>query len=461
MNILSDFKQAYRAAACAGLLWLTALSAHAQTREWTLEECVLYAVENNLNIQQFQLDLERVMIDRSDALGDLMPAVSGQMQVGRNVGFTIDPSTNAPTTSGITTASANLTASMTLFDGLRNINRLQRARMNSLASQYRLQDLVDDIRLNVANAYLNVISNKEALKTFRAQYAVTQQDLKRTEEQVEAGVLPRGDLLEVQATAANQEQQIVNGENQVMLSRILLAQLLQITDYENFDVAEQDFAIPPADVLDNSPKVIFEKALTFRNDIAFSRAGVDLAEQDLKIARGAYLPTLGGFFNYNTRYSSNTTLPDPANPGSFFSPTFVDQLWILDGISYGARLDVPIFNGFATRNNVKRAKIDVMKAELQLEQDKLALEADVNTAYLDVQNAAKSYEAAQRTLDARQLALEYAKERYEVGLMNAFDFGQAQARVDDAAATVIRSKYDYIFRIKVLEFYFGLPITLE
>ena len=433
----------------------------AQKREWTLEECVTYAVENNLDVQQFQLAFERTLLDKSDAIGNLLPGVNGQTQVGRNVGFTIDPSTNAPTTEGITTASANLTATMTLFDGLRNINQLQRAKMNTLASQYQLQDLVDDIRLNVANAYLNVLSNKESLKAFRAQYAVTEQDLNRTREQVDAGVLPRGDLLEIQATAANLEQQIVNAENDVLLSRIVLAQLLQITDYENFDVADQEFDVPPSDILGNSPRVIYDKALTFRNDIAFSQANVELAEQDLKIARGAYLPSLNAFFNYNTRYSSNTTLPDPANPGSFFSQTFVDQLWILDGISYGARLDVPIFNGWSTRNNVKRAKIDVMRAELQLEQDKLALENDINTAYLDVQNFAKAYEAAQKTLEARQLALEYARERYEVGLMNAFDYGQAQARVDDAQASVIQNKFNYIFRLKVLEFYFGLPITLD
>ncbi len=431
-----------------------------QLRKWTLEECVTYAVENNLTIQQFQLDLENALIDHSDAVGAMLPSLNGQIQTGRNTGFAIDPSTNAPTTEGITTASANITSTVMLFDGLRNVNTIQRAKMNALSNQYRLKDLVDDIRLNVANAYLQVLSNKESLKTFRAQYAVTEQDLKRTEEQVDAGVLPRGDLLEIQATAANQEQQIVNGVNQVLLSRIILAQLLQITDYENFDIADEDFDVPPSDILDNSARTIYEKALTFRNDIAFSRAGVDLAEQDLKIAKGAYLPTLGGFFNYNTRYSSNTLLPT-AVPGEFFSPNFSDQLWILDGISYGAQLNVPIFNGFSTRNNVKRAKIDVKRAELQLEQDKLALESDINTAYLDVQSSAKSYEAAQRTAEARRLAYDYAKERYEVGLMNAFDFSQAQARVDNAEAEVIRTKYDYIFRIKVLEFYFGIPISLD
>lgn len=442
------------------LLLLCTMMSMAQQKKWTLEECVTYAVENNLTIAQFELDLESALIDKSDAIGAMLPALNGQIQTGRNTGFAIDPSTNAPTTEGITTASANITSTVTLFDGLRNVNQIRRARMNALASQYRLKDLVDDIRLNVANAYLQVLSNKETLKTLQAQYVVTEQDLIRTKEQVEAGVLPRGDLLEVEATAATQEQQIVNAQNQIVLSRIVLAQLLQITDYENFDIADQDYDVPPTDILDNSPKTIFDKAMSFRNDIAFSEASVDLAEQDLKIAKGAYLPTLGGFFNYNTRYSSNTVLPT-SMPGEFFSPNFTDQLWILDGISYGVQLNVPIFNGFSTRNSIQRAKLDVRRAELQLEQDKLSLEADVNTAYLDVQNAAKTYEAAQKTIEARRLAYEYSKERYDVGLMNAFDFSQAQARVDNAEAEVIRAKYDYIFRIKVLEFYFGLPIVLN
>jgi len=123
-------------------------------------------------------------------------------------------------------------SNITLFDGLRNIHTLNRAKLNAIASQYRLDDLKDDISLNVANSYLQVLSNKESLKVSRAQYAVTEQDLKRTKELVESGVVPRGDLLQIEATAANQEQQIVNGESLVLLSRISLAQLLQITDYE-------------------------------------------------------------------------------------------------------------------------------------------------------------------------------------------------------------------------------------
>ena len=205
---------------------------------------------------------------------------------------------------------------------------------------------------------------------------------------------------------------------------------------------------------------IFAEALSFRNDIKFSQSSIDLAEKDLDIAKGAIYPTLGAFFNYNTRYSDQGGF-DSTTGTLVPAESFANQLWINDGISYGAQLNIPIFNGFAVKNNIKRSKINVEKAKLQLEQDKLNLETDINQAYVDVTSFAKAYDAAQKTLDARRLAYDYSKERYDVGLMNAFDFSQAQSRVDNAEAELIRTKYDYIFRLKVLEFYFGLPLELK
>lgn len=431
----------------------------AQQKKWTLEECVIYAVENNLSVEQFELDLENVHIDKSDAIGNFLPNLNANSSVSSNTGFSINPTNNLPTNSTANNASFGVNANVNLFNGMRDMHQLNRAKLNAIASQYRLDDLKDDIRLNVANSYLQVLSNKESLKVARAQYAVTEQDLKRTKELVDSGVVPRGDLLEIEATAAGQEQQIVNGEGLVLISRINLAQLLQITDYENFDIAEDSFTIPPSDILNNSAKTIFAKALEFRNDIKLSKTSVELAEKDLQISKGAILPTLSGFANYGTRYSDVTQIPD--GNGAPFTPNFTDQLWIFDGVSYGVQLNVPIFNGFSTRNNVKRSKINVEKSKLQFEQDKLVLETTVQQSYVDVTTFYKAYEAAEKTLEARRLAYLYSKERFDVGLMNAFDFSQAQSRVDNAEANVVRTKYDYIFRLKILEFYFGIPISLN
>ncbi len=438
------------------VLFCAIFSMSAQVKKWTLEECVTFAVENNITIEQFELDLESAKIDKSDALGNFLPDLNARVDVSGNTGLILDPTTNNLVTGTILSSSGNITSTMTLFDGLRNINRINRAKLNAISNQYRLDDLKDDIRLQVAQFYLDVLSNKEQLKVSLAQYAVTEQDLKRTKELVESGVVPRGDLLDLEATAASQQQQIVNNEALVTISRISLAQLLQITDYDNFDIADESFEVPPSDILDNSPKIIFDKALGFRNDIKLAEANIDIAEKDVEIAKGAYYPTISGFFNYNTRYSDQNR--DPVT-GEFIG--FIDQLWINDGISYGAQMNVPIFNGWSTRNNVKRARIDLDRARLQMESTKLELETAINQAYVDVKTFSKAFEAAEKTLEAREVAYQYAKDRFEVGLLNAFDFGQSQARLDDARASVIRSKYNYIFRLKILEFYFGLPIQLN
>jgi len=402
------------------------------------------------------LDLENATIDKSEAIGAFLPNLNGALNGQRDTGLSFDPTNNQPVNTTQITSAGSVTSSVLLFDGARNIHRLNRSKLNAIANQYRLDDLVNDIRLNVAINYLSILSNKEAAKVAKALYAVTEQDLNKTKELVESGMVARGDLLEIEATAATREQQIINSENDVLISRINLAQLLQITDYENFDISDAEFEVPSADILKNSPKVIFDKAMTYWYETKFFETNVDLAEKDLSMAKGLAYPTLNAFFNYNTRYSDQFL--DPVT-GQLIP--FGEQLWINDGIGYGVQINIPVFNGFSTRNLVKRSQIDVKKAELQLEQNKLDLETNINQAYVDVVNSSKAYEAALKTREARLLAQDYAEERYDVGILNAFDYSQAQARVDNAEAEVIRTKYDYVFRIKVLEFYFGLPIVID
>ena len=417
-----------------------------EAKQWTLRECVEYALEHNITIQQSELDLLNAEIDKSDALGNFIPTLNGQASFVSSTGLTQDPTTNSLVNQTLFSITPSVSSNLTLFDGLRNFHTLNRAKLSKLASFYQLENMKDDISLTVANAYLQILSNRESLKVLKVQYAITQQDLERTQTLVDNGVVPRGDLLEIEATAADQEQQIVNAQNALAISKITLAQLLTITDYENFDISDESFMIPPSNILDNTPREIFNKAVTFRNDIKFSEISLELAEKDLQIAKGARYPTLGAFFNYNTRYADNIPLD------------FVNQLWLFDGVSYGLQLNVPVLNGFSVKNNIKRNKISVQKSVLELEQQKLDLESNVNQVYVDVIGSFKAYEAAEKTVEARRLSYEYARERFDVGLMNSFDFSQAQSRLDNAEAELIRTKYDYIFKLKVLEFYFGIPL---
>jgi len=458
----------------------------AQQKKWTLQECVEYAVEKNISIKQAELNLEGAEINKLNAKGNFMPSVNARLNHSWNIGLNQNITTGL--LENITTqfSSVGLNVGVDVFKGMQNVNRLRRANLSILANKYQLDDMKDDISLAVANSYLQVLFSRENLIVAKAQYAVTEQDLKRVKELVDSGVVPKGDLLEVEATAASLEQQIISSENNLKLSKIGLAQLLLIDDYENFDVANEDFIVPNSLILDNSPKTIFEKAITFRNDIKLSETNIEIAEADIKIAKGALLPTLSASYGYDTRASYqdrvvgselNTDNPTrsigvvEATGQSVVSPNFrritggpapiFSQFSDNDGHSIRLNLSVPIFNGFATRNNVKRNKVNLKRSKLQLEQNKLDLENTVNQAWNDTKASLKTYEAAEKTLEARKLAFEYSRERFNVGLMNSFDFSQAQSRVDNAEAQVIRTKYDYIFRLKVLEFYFGIPLRVN
>ncbi|MDP5045284.1 MAG: TolC family protein [Leeuwenhoekiella sp.] len=423
----------------------SAFSGMAQ-QKWTLQECIQRALEENIQIRQAELDKESAAIDKSDAIGNFLPSLNANASVSKNTGLNIDPTSNLVTTTQFLSASGGINTGYTLFDGLRNFKQVQRAKLTALSAQYGLEKLQDDIALVVANGYLQVILNKENLKVLKSQNEVTQQQLQQTQDLVDGGVSPRGDLLEVQAQNATEIQSIVAAENAVQISLISLAQTLLIRDYKSFDIAEGDYAIYGEEMLLLAPEKIIEAAKEERNEVKIAQTNLEIAEKDVQIAKGAQLPTISAFFGYSTRYSEQ----------DIFN-SFQDQLYINDGISYGLQLNVPILNGFQARNNVKRSKITADRAAINLEQTKLDLESNVYQAYLDAQGALKSYEAAQKAAESQELAYSYGKDRYDVGLINAFDFSQSKQRYDNAQIDLNRAKYDYIFKIKVLELYFGVP----
>lgn len=424
---------------------LTGAHLNAQ-KKWTLKECVEYALENNISIKQSELDVKNAEIDKLVALGNFLPSISGSAGVNESVGLGFNPTTNQPETVKFLSASGSINAGYTLFNGLRNYRQDQRAKLSQLASQYSLDKIKDDISLFVANGYLQVILNKANVDILKSQNQVTKDQIKQTEQLVEAGTLPKGDLLEVKATDASEQQSIINAENQVQISLIGLAQLLLIQDYKNFDVDDEGYGI--VDTLgDVSVETIISSAKENRSEIKIAEKNVELANKDVQIAQGALYPTLSAFFSYDTRYTDS----DPRD--------FVDQLYINDGIVYGLSLNVPIFNGFSTRANVKRNKINLERSKYQLEQAELDLESTIYQAYVDAKGSLKAYEAASSAVESQQLAYQYAKARYDEGLTNAFDFGQAKLRYDNANINLNTAKYDYIFKLKVLELYFGIPAT--
>lgn len=426
----------------------------AQNKKWTLQECVEYALENNISIQQSELDINIADIDNDQALANFLPNLNSNAAFNINTGANINPATNQFENATFRSASGGISSGINIFSGFQNWKALQRAKINRIASEYRLDKMKDDIALFVANSFLQILANREQLKVLQGQNKVTKENLRNTQDLVDAGVLPQGDLLELRATDATQAQQIITTENSLFIAKLGLAQVLQLKDYQNFDIVDEDYGLVASDILQKQPSEIAAQAKEEVNDVKIARSNFELAEKDLELARANFFPTLSGFVGYNTRWASTQV-----NPFTGDDIAFIDQLYLFDGTSVGLRLNFPIFSNFNVRNNVKRNKVNVERLKFQLEQAELDLEATVYQAYNDALNSRKSYEAAVQTEDARRLAFEYAQERYDVGLSNAFDFNQSRTAYENSQSDVVRTKYDYIFRIKILEFYFGLPIT--
>jgi len=426
---------------------LVAVQLFAQ-QKWTLEQAVAYAIDNNITIKQSELDLKLADIQESDAFYRLFPNLNGNATFTSNTGNNINPGTNVSESFSFLSLSTGVQTSVTLFDGLRNFRQLQYARMAQVAGQYNLDKMKDDIALFVANAYLQILFNKENLRVLQSQNEITKQQLNQTNELVDAGVIPRGDLLEIKATLANDEQRIVVAENQIRIALINLAQILLIKDYENFDIADDEYEIPISSILEQPVSAIIEKAKETRYETKIAEKNVMLAEKELQISRGAYTPTLTAFAGYSTSWIDN----------DFFERTFSQQFSDNAGTRVGLQLQVPIFNGFSVRNNVKRSYINIERASLQKEQAELDLESNVYQAYTDLQGAKKAYEAALVAEDAQSQAYDYSRDRFEVGIINSFEFSQALLRFENAQSEVLRAKYDYIFKLKLLELYFGIPL---
>ena len=235
---------------------LITMSVFGQNQKWTLQECVQSAIDNNMTINQTELDKESAAIDKRGAIGSFLPRLNGSASNNWNSGLTQNITTGVLETQTLRNSSYSITAGIRIFGGKANIRTLDRADLSKIAAEYNVAKLKDDIALNIAVSYLGILLNKENLKVLEGQNVVTQEQIEQTTVLVNAGVLPRGDLLEIEAINAGEKQSIVAARNAVTVSLISLAQLLNVKDYQGFDIATQDYNLIGEEVLSNLPQDI-------------------------------------------------------------------------------------------------------------------------------------------------------------------------------------------------------------
>ncbi|WP_237276696.1 TolC family protein [Tenacibaculum ovolyticum] len=432
-------------------------------KKWTLKECVNHALENNITIKQNRLNIQQAEKDVEISKGNFLPDLNSSASQGLNFGSYTgqDGGRISNDTRG---NGFGISSNTTIFNGFRNRNSLKQSKLGVEGNILDLAKIENDISLNVVNFYLNILFAKENLNVATIQSEISEKQIARVKAQFEAGAVPKGDLLNVQSTAANDIQSVVLQGNTLNLALLQLAQLLQVSSVD-FDVANIEIGTPSSVLLYDSANKVYNKALTNRPEIKRAKLNIENASIGIEIARGAYLPTLSFSARANTSYQTVLGEKDvlirqqPDGSVKTIPNPFFTQLNNNLGYNFGLSLNIPIFNRFQTKNRVAKSVINKEQTKYELESRKLQLQQEIEKSFLDAKAAAKTFEAAEVSLNAQKEAFKNAQVSYDYGSMTQFDFDQVRNRLVNAEGAMIRSKYDYVFKTKVLKFYFGESIV--
>ena len=422
-------------------------------KKWELKEAVEYAVDNNISIKQNALTLELLEEDVVGAKGNFLPNLNASSGANLNFGSTIDPVSNGRISASNFGSSYRINSGITVFNGFRLLNSYKSAQLNVMSGKLDFQIIVDNISLNVVNSYLNILFAKENLAVAKEQAEISKKQIEVTQNQVDAGTKAKGELLNSKSTYASDLQSITSLENTLNLALLQMAQLLQV-DPTSFDVASIDVGNPSTALLFKDPSTIFNKAVESRPEIIKEKIGIEQSELGIQIAKSGFLPSLTASASAGTNYSHRFTIFQGFPGNDYFFKQLNDNF----GYGVGLSLSIPIFNRYQNKVNLNKATIRKEQSELSLESAKLSLQQTIQRAFLDAKAALKSYEAAKTSLEAQQEAFKNAQERYNFGAVTQFEFDQVRNRLVSAEAALIRSKYDYVFKSKVLKFYYGESI---
>jgi outer membrane protein len=378
-----------------------------------------------------------------------------------------------------------LNGSVPLFTGLQQVYNVQRTRYDLLASQYDYETARNNIALNVASAYLQILLNKEIVKVAEQQKSFSETQKLTVQQRISAGALPETAIYDIESQLGRDEVNIVNAKNSVDLSMLALEQLLQLKEDPTFDIGSPDVkADNMADIASLSSPVIYEYALNNQPVIKGADARVKSADYARKISYGGFSPTISAFGSLSTSYFSqdkkilgysDTTINEPfmfggingnlpiTIPGNvqYGNYSFFGDMQNNFRQVVGLTIDIPLFSRGEKFINVQKAKLQLELRQVQLDASKNQLRQDIEQAYANAKAAAESYMANQKSLEAAQKAYSSTETRYQAGAASDYDMQQVKNNLLSAQSDMLRAKYTYVFRMKILDFYQGKPITLN
>jgi outer membrane protein len=448
----------------AALMLVIFTSAQGQ-ETWSLQKCIDYAIQNNIQIKQQVLNTEYYNNQHQQAkynrLPNLNAGLQNNMNYGRNPGANNtyeDVSSNA--------TSGNLTTNITLWNGFVLTNSIKMADMDLRASLEDMKKAKDDIMLNIAAAYLEILFAQELVTVSEEVLKVTQLQIDRTGKLVEAGSLAKGSLLEIEAQFAREELDVVNAQNRVQLAYLSLYQFLELPSTESFKIEKPVLPEIGANMTMINSMDVFRKAVETKPAVKGAEFRLESARQQLKIANGHLLPSLTFGANYFNLYNNKYYYPDirDQSTGNIISIggliPLKNQIKNNESYGFGATLSIPIFNRYQGRTQVKNSQIQVENNELQLQSTKNVLRKDIEQAYTNALASYKRYIANQKAVVSSTEAFRYTEEKFNVGMINSVEYNQTKNNLTTAQSNLLQAKYEYIFRTKILDFYNGQPIEL-
>ncbi len=466
------------------LFLLPGLSATAQepAEQWDLNKCIDYALENNLDIQQAMLGQQSSEQGVKQSIGQFFPSLNASAYYGFNFGQRIDPFTNEFAKSSVQTGNINIGTNWTLFSGLQIINTLKKAQYDLQASQYNYEYVRYMTSLAVTTAYLQILFNLENVKVAEEQLNATKLQVERTRKLVDAGSTARGNLLDIEAQYAREELTLVDAQNALVLAYLDMKQLLRLPGDYKMEIIVPDEVDEESLKLPQNLNTVIQTAFDNYPSIKRNEYNLLSAEKDVNIAQASFYPTLslngtlGSGYSQNQKdiveyklsgvqeigfvQSSGDLVVKPTYTAVTTTQPLDKQLSNNFNQSFGFSLSIPIFNKMNVRANVNRAKIGVEQARTSLDKEKQTVRQNIEKAYADALAAFKRYKSTEKSLDALREAYDYANKRYEVGMLNAVDFNLAKNSYTRAQSDLIKAKYEYVFRMKILDFYQGIPLKL-
>jgi len=437
-----------------------------QQKVWTLAECIGYAIDNNIQIKQqiIQTDYQKNTLDLSKFR--ILPTLNGSGSHNYSFGRALDQTTYQYTEHQ-TVQSNNfyLGSNLNLFNGLQIYNAIKQNQFLVLAGEQDLQNIKDNIALTVALDYLQILLNKELVTATSNQLQITLQQIEKTRKLVDAGSFARGNLLQIQSQAAQEELQYINTKNMLDISYLNLTQLLELKTPVGFEVVVPDISVDTNKIVSGNIDDIFGIAVGKRPDVKSSELNLNASEYGLKVALGGRSPRLTMSSSFSTGYSDirkkilldNSTIPPTQSYGKY---SFSDQ--INDNISWGVgfTLNIPILNGWQVNKNISNSKLAIMNSQYALEGTKKQLYKNIQQAYSDAVAALKKYNASIKAVSSMEESFRYTEQKFNVGLVTPVDYNAAKTQLLKAQSDLAQSKYEYIFKTKVLDFYKGIPLNL-